>query len=236
MRLTINLVTYNGEKYIPYLFESLRKQTYQDWELLVLDNNSSDDTVDLIKKQSYNLNIPFKLIENKENIGFAGGHNQLYRISQADYILILNQDIYLEPDCLEKMVRFLDNNLNAVAVAPRLMRFSDKDLHRFMTDSRKLQISEGQIDGLGLKVMRNRRVVDKYAQKKWEDIKGKVNLSYHTKNEMMEVFGLSGAMAMYRSSVIKDVETTPGKIYDESYLSYKEDVDLAFRLRSAGCN
>src|SRR3989339_877979 len=165
MRLTINLVTYNGEKYIPYLFESLRKQTYQDWELLVLDNN-----------------------------------------------------------------------LNAVAVAPRLMRFSDKDLHRFMTDSRKLQISEGQIDGLGLKVMRNRRVVDKYAQKKWEDIKGKVNLSYHTKNEMMEVFGLSGAMAMYRSSVIKDVETTPGKIYDESYLSYKEDVDLAFRLRSAGCN
>src|SRR3989338_7429508 len=48
-KLTVQLVTWNGAKYIPYLFESLKKQTYADWDLAVLDNASSDGTARLIE-------------------------------------------------------------------------------------------------------------------------------------------------------------------------------------------
>ena len=226
-KLSINLVTYNGSKYIPLLFESLKKQTHKEWELLILDNNSQDNTVELIKNELNNFSIQYQLQENKENIGFAGGHNKLYGLSKIDYFLILNQDIFLEPDCLEKIVKFLDENSETAAVAPRLMKWS------IGLDGAKPNFTN-IVDSLGLKVIRNRRVVDKYSQKRWEDIKGKLNLSYHTKNGAMEVFGLSGALAIYRRDALRSVELTTGKIFDEDFVSYKEDVDLAYRLRIAG--
>ena len=122
-KLSINLVTYNGSKYIPLLFESLKKQTHKEWELLILDNNSQDNTVELIKNELNNFSIQYQLQENKENIGFAGGHNKLYGLSKIDYFLILNQDIFLEPDCLEKIVKFLDENSikNPIEVMSQIM-------------------------------------------------------------------------------------------------------------------
>ena len=54
-KLSVHLVAWNGAKYIPYLFESLRKQTYKDWELLAIDNASAkDNTADLIEKELQN--------------------------------------------------------------------------------------------------------------------------------------------------------------------------------------
>ncbi len=227
MKLSINLVTYNGAKYIPYLFASLKKQTFQDWGLLVLDNNSRDKTIELIKKELNNFDVQHQIIENKENIGFAGGHNKLYSLSKTDYFLILNQDIFLEPDCLEKMVKFLDENSETAAVAPRLMNWN-AGLNGAKPNFTNI------VDSLGLKVLRNRRVMDKYSQKRWEDIKGKLNLSYHTENGAMKVFGLSGALAIYRRNILEKIELAPEKIFDENYTSYKEDVDLAFRLQNTG--
>ena len=88
MKLSINLVVYNGAKYVHSLFASLKKQTFEDWKLFVLDNNSQDQTKELIKKELDNFDIQSKLIENKENIGFAGGHNQLFGQTETEYFLI----------------------------------------------------------------------------------------------------------------------------------------------------
>ena len=63
MKLTVQLVVWNGEKYIPYLFESLKKQTFKDWNLLILDNGSTDNTVNLVKKELNNLSVQNVLIE-----------------------------------------------------------------------------------------------------------------------------------------------------------------------------
>ena len=79
-KLSVHLVSWNGAKYIPYLFESLRKQTYQDWELLVIDNNSTkDNTADLIEQELKDFPVPARLIRNQTNVGFAPGHNQATR-------------------------------------------------------------------------------------------------------------------------------------------------------------
>ena len=51
MKLTINLITWNGAKFIPALFNSLRNQTFKNWELIIIDNGSTDGTVEAIIKQ-----------------------------------------------------------------------------------------------------------------------------------------------------------------------------------------
>lgn len=213
MKLSIQLVTWNGAKYIPLLFKSLREQTSKDWFLFVWDNNSSDNTVELIKNEVNKLGVQYKIVENKENLGFAGGHNAVFKITESEYILLLNQDIYLPPDCLEKLVNFMDARPEAAAVSPRLMKWDFANGEFTNT-----------IDTLGLKVFKNRRVVDWKAGEEWS----------RDFAAPLQVFGISGAMPMYRRSALEAVAFFNGDFFDVDYHSYKEDVDLAYRLASAG--
>ncbi|HBU06751.1 MAG TPA: hypothetical protein DEB09_01580 [Candidatus Magasanikbacteria bacterium] len=236
MKLNIHLVTWNGSKYIEYLFDSLRKQTFRDFKLVILDNGSTDDTVEKIKIEIKSMPIECELIEGKENLGFSGGHNKLFEgirnkeQGENEYVLLLNQDMYLMPDCLEKLVQFMDSHDDVAVVSPRLMRWNIDftDLKKDFTE-RLEQSFSNKIDTLGLKVLRNRRVIEKYTGKDWDDKKSKLELSHHTVDEAMEVFGVSGAFPMLRKNVIDKVG-----LFDELYFLYKEDVDLAYRLRIAG--
>ncbi len=237
MKLIIQLVTWNGKKYIPYLFESLRKQTFSNFHLYILDNGSTDGTQDTIEKELHNFKFEHTFIRNEKNIGFAGGHNQVFKdtknnqqdTNKYQYVLLLNQDMYLTSDCIEKMVKFFDANRKAAAVSPRLMRWDFKEINSGLEKT-----FTHTIDSLGLKIFRNRRVIEKYVGKVWEDKKSRVELSYRTSNDAMEVFGVSGAFPMFRRSALEAVSFGDGNFFDDNYGSYKEDVDLAYRLQIAG--
>ncbi|MBI5221722.1 MAG: glycosyltransferase family 2 protein [Candidatus Magasanikbacteria bacterium] len=223
-KLSVHLVVWNGAKYIPFLFESLNKQTYKDWFLYIIDNDSKDNSAELIKKELENFGVPHKLVINSKNEGFAGGHNQVYRDTNSEYFLLLNQDMYLQPDCLQNMVDFLDNHPEVGAVSPRLMKW---DFAKVVTDGLEKSLSN-QIDALGLKIFRNRRVIEQYTQYDWDSIK-----SNFSQNELA-VFGASGAFPMFRRRIINQVAFSGGQFLDESYYAYKEDVDLSYRLQEAG--
>lgn len=212
MKLAIQLVTWNGEKWLPGLFESLKKQNMAtiNWELFVLDNGSKDGTVDFLRKELPMLGIPYELIESSENTGFAGGHNRLFsKTREVEYVCIINQDLRFEPGCIQKLVTFLDAHTEVAVVAPRLMRLG----------------STGIIDSLGLKKYRSWRVVDSEAGEVWSSY----GRSFDSQDSI-PVFGVSGACAMFRRFVLDAVSFPDGAIFDESYGSYKEDVDLAFRF------
>jgi len=223
MKLSVHLVTWNGAKYIPYLFDSLRKQTFLDWKLIIWDNNSEDKTVELIKNELNTSSFSSEIIENKENIGFSGGHNELFKKCNTDYFLLLNQDMYLEPDCLEKMVKFLDNQIDTAVISPRLMRwlFSEVEAGRLENSF------SDYVDSLGLKICRNRRVVELNNQENWS-----TSVLRHKSD--LEVFGVSGALPMFRKKLVDNVKFADGNIFDPLFHIYKEDVDLAWRLRIAG--
>lgn len=228
-KLSVHLVTWNGEKYISYLFDSLKKQSFGDWKLLILDNGSTDKTVEKIKEEIVDFPVEVELIENNDNLGFAKGHNTLVKSQKSkvksQYILLLNQDMYLEEDCLENLVKFMDENKDASVVSPRLMKWNfEKD------DIGNLQNSFTDIvDTLGLKVSRSRRVTEISTGENYSEILSAGRHGKNLKFEIKEVFGVSGAMPLFRKKVIDEVG-----LFDESFGSYKEDVDLAFRLRSAG--
>lgn len=220
MKLTVHLVAWNGAKYIPHIFASLRAQTFTDWELVVLDNNSTDNTAGLIEKELENWPGAKKFIKNKVNNGFAGGHNQLYAATNSDYFLLLNQDLYLAPDCIEKLVKVMEAQKDLAVVSPRLMKWNFTEA----ANSGLQKSLSNTIDSLGLKVFRNRRVVEIGGGEEWQG----------SRIETQRVFGVSGTMPLFRRSAIKAVEFSPTEFFDASYFMYKEDVDLAFRLQSAG--
>lgn len=228
-KLTVQLVTWNGARYIPYLFDSLRKQTSSDWELVILDNASSDGTADAIKKElDAGIPVPYSFVEQPKNIGFAGGHNLLYKQdeTESDYVLLLNQDMYLTSACIADMIAYMDEHSSVASLSPRLMRWDFAGL-----DARTSNLNDSftdYVDALGLKVFRSRRVIEFMTAERWRDVQPEYG------SNALDVFGVSGALPCLRRSSLVMVAFDDGTFFDESYHSYKEDVDLAYRLRSAG--
>jgi GT2 family glycosyltransferase len=206
-RLTISLLTYNSEKYLNKSLLALSQQS-EPASIIVTDNNSSDNSVPLIKEY-----LPqAKLICNRQNIGFCKAHNRVISWCQTPYILILNPDVLLEKDFCQTLANFLDNNSNYAAVSGVLRRWEQNENNN----------ENHIIDTAGLRLQKNGQVYD---------------INMLPDNEKTEVFGLSGAVVMYRLSALKKVCLISSKgeqYFDESYFLYKEDVDLAFRLRIAG--
>jgi len=101
--VSIVMANWNGGKVYEDTLWSLSKISYPNWELIVVDNGSTDGTVALSLNSKFR--IPnSKLIKNKTNVGFAPANNQGYRISKGKYVLLLNNDTLVEKDFLEKMV------------------------------------------------------------------------------------------------------------------------------------
>ena len=109
----ISILVYNQWASSKRTFASLIKNTnYKNCLITVLDNGSTDETSEGLK------NYGFKVITNKENVGFGPGHNQVMKESQADYICLLNNDIEVEPNWLTKMVEVAESDELIGLVAP----------------------------------------------------------------------------------------------------------------------
>mgnify|MGYP001567126631 FL=1 len=213
MKLTAQLVVWNGAKHLPALFDSLRNQTLKEWELLVLDNGSVDNSLKIIEAEKVRFpNMQF--FHEKKNLGFSGGHNVLFQKSDSEYVLLLNQDVILENDVFEKLVDYLDENLNVASAAPRLMRIENNE-------------RTGIVDSLGLTVDRRRRFSDRMAGEPW-----KLQSESAHPAQPCFVFGVSATVAIYRRSAVN--LATNGRLFDPYYFSYQEDVDLAWQLQLRG--
>jgi GT2 family glycosyltransferase len=105
--VSVILVTYNSEKFIKETYIRLLKQTYKDIEIIIIDNNSKDSTIESIKQ----INKNQKIIKNTRNIGFARANNQGLKISKGEYILTLNHDLYLTPSYIQKIIEVMDKDL-----------------------------------------------------------------------------------------------------------------------------
>ncbi|HYE59687.1 MAG TPA: glycosyltransferase, partial [Candidatus Kapabacteria bacterium] len=123
-RVGIQLLTWNGKKYIEPLVRSLKEQTFEEYDLIVLDNGSDDGTGDKVQTALRDHGFHYLFSQNPSSSGFAIGHNQLFRMQDAEYVFIVNQDLYLEPTCVERLVEYLDTHREVAVVAPRLMAWN----------------------------------------------------------------------------------------------------------------
>lgn len=205
MQVSISLVAYNAEKYIRKCLASVYTQTYKDFEIIVIDNISTDKTVEIIQKEFPQC----KIIQNKDNAGFAKGHNQGIKEAKGDLVLCLNQDVFLDKNFLENIVVVFKEDKQIGSVQAKLYR-TDKDFNK--TDI---------IDATGLQMLRNRRIISRDQGKK------------NTFDKKEEIFGCDGAAPVYRKIALENIKIN-NEYFDEDFFMYKEDVDLAWRFNLYG--
>jgi len=105
--ISITLATYNGEKYIQEQIASLLAQSYQNFEILIQDDNSSDNTISVIE----NFKDPrIKIEKNSTNLGYIKNFECVLKRAKGDYIAICDQDDIWREDKLEMLLREIDNN------------------------------------------------------------------------------------------------------------------------------
>jgi glycosyltransferase involved in cell wall biosynthesis len=122
--VSVCVPVYNGEKYIKKTLETIINQTWRDFELIISDDGSKDNTLAIIQEFNDDRII---INRNPVNLGQAGNINKLIELAQGEYIAIYHADDLYEPDILEKEVNFLNKHPEAVAVFAMYDQIDSKD-------------------------------------------------------------------------------------------------------------
>ena len=118
IEISIVIVTWNAKKYMRDCLKSLEDQnTGVSTEIIVVDNASTDGTAELIRSEFPNV----KLIESKENLGFARGNNVGLRQSSGKYVFLINPDVIVFPGCISNLTAHLDQDPSIGLVGPRML-------------------------------------------------------------------------------------------------------------------
>jgi GT2 family glycosyltransferase len=207
--LAVTIVTYNSERYIHRCVESIFQQDYPNKEVIIVDNDSSDGTRQVLTGLSDRCSV----VLNSTNTGFAAAQNQAIQSSTASWVLALNPDVLLAPNFLRNLVRTGEANARIGTVCGKLLAMSPD-----------FEISEKPlVDSTGIFLTPELRHLDRGGR--LPD-----NGAY---NRFQYVFGATGAAALYRREMISDV-SIGGEFFDADFFAYREDADVAWRAQLLG--
>jgi len=122
-RVSVIIPNWNGARFLPTCLSSLARQTYHDFEIIVVDNASTDDSRELLAREFPNVRV----LPLDRNRFFAGAVNAGIRATQSEIIVLLNNDTEAEPNWLKELLRALDANPNAGMAATKLRLFDQRE-------------------------------------------------------------------------------------------------------------
>ncbi len=205
--VTIVIPHYNGLKILKDCLTSLFQNTFQDFVVLLIDNGSTDGSQQMVKEQFPQV----QLIQNEQNLGYAGACNQGMDLAQSKYVLLLNNDTVSPPHFLQELVAAMEKHPQAAMAQPKILSIQDP---RYFDYS---GAAGGEMDILGYPFARG-RIFDLV-----EKDKGQYD-------QMIEqVFWTSGCALLLRKKVIDQI----GKL-DEDFFAHQEEIDLNWRAQLAG--
>jgi GT2 family glycosyltransferase len=120
--VSIIIPNYNGEKYLRNCLDSLLIQTTSDFEIIVVDDASTDASMEILQNFG-----GIRLIRNARNSGFARSVNEGIKASHGLFLLLLNNDVVLEPDFIEKILKAIQRNPKIFSVSSRMVRYYERD-------------------------------------------------------------------------------------------------------------
>lgn len=211
--VSVIIVNYNVRYFIEQCLSSvLKSKSGLNVEIIVVDNNSVDNSVNAIKAKFPQV----KLIANKVNVGFAKANNQAIKIAKGKYFLLLNPDTLVEEDTLKKSFDFMENDDKVGALGVKLIDGEGKFLPESKRSLPTLLSSLYRFSGLS-KVFPKSKIFNKY------------NLGFLEENETNEVDVLCGAFMFIRADILPEVG-----YLDEDFFMYGEDIDYSYRIQKAG--
>ena len=211
VELSVIIVNWNTREHLAQCLRSLehnvRMPALPTAEVLVVDNASTDGSVEMVQQQ-----FPWaRLIENSTNVGFARANNRAIQESQGRYVVLLNSDTEVHSGALETMIEFLEEHSMVAACGPRLLN-ADGSLqpscHPVLTPGREFW-----------RLMFLDRIWRRatYAQHRWDPATPR----------RVEV--IKGACLLLRRKALDQVG-----LLDEQYFMYTEEMDLCYRMMQAG--
>jgi GT2 family glycosyltransferase len=205
-KVSVIIVNYNGMQVLAPLLDSLKRQTFSDFETLVVDNGSHDSSVSFIQR---NFNW-VRVVQNSENTGFAAALNRGIELSSGEYVMMLNNDVVLESRVLEALSSSLQADSKIAIIQPKIRSQINKDAFDYAG------AAGGYIDFLGYPFCRG-RVFDTI-----EKDHGQYDNPCYT-------FWAGGAAFMVRRNTLKRIG-----MLDTQFVMYHEETDLCWRAQLAG--
>ena len=218
-KVSIQIVTWNSLRYIFDCLESLMKQDFRDFSVLVIDNGSDDGTVEFIRANYPTVSI----LQNFKNLGFAKANNQGIQLAQGEYVLVMNPDVILTHDFLQNLILFADQHPEAGSFGGKVLKLSSAALDAADQEGLRQAVKLNVIDSTGLMIFKSRRVINR----------GEGEKDAGQPDRAEQVFGVSGACALYRKTALQAV-MIKNEFFDQDFFAYKEDIDLAWRLQLYG--
>ncbi len=248
--VSVVVVTWNSAAFLPRCLEGIAQQTWRAVEVIAVDNASDDESVAMLERLAGSgvgnrgsgdeafgrLGEPstpplspepraptpaITIIRNATNAGFARAVNQAIAIARGEFVQLVNPDALLRPDYIARLVAALDAAGKEFGAATgTLIRGEGTSI-----------APTGLVDSKGIRMTRSGRHFDiGQGKPEGEDDRGLRGLE---PTELNEVFGVSGAAAMFRRSFIDGI-LVDGQFFDEDFFTFREDADVAWRGRVLG--
>jgi GT2 family glycosyltransferase len=210
--IAIVIVNWNGKKYLKDCFDSLQRQTYKNFRIIFVDNGSSDGSVDFIERNYLETEFPsLDVVQLKENTGFCFGYNTGIKKALEDktieYVIVLNNDTKLDEKFIEKIADCAKRHLDAGSIQPKVLNFFEKD----------------KIDCAGIYIARDGTAHNRGYGERVEKY-----------NDEKEIFGANGTASLFTRRALEKTALSEHNYFDNDHFVFYEDVDLAWRLKSAG--
>lgn len=206
-RVAVVVVNYNGEAYLADCLGALERQTFRDFFVVLLDNGSTDGSVELAERGFPRVEV----MRSPVNLGFAAGNNRAIERAlereSTQYVFTLNNDVVMDESCLESLVDTMDSSSGDVWSCQPKMYFFDEDS------------DEKVFNNAGIVVWRDgsafNRGINRPDRGQYDD--------------ETDIFGTCAGASLYRRSALERTG-----LFDEDFFAYLEDVDIAWRGRLAG--
>lgn len=204
--VSLSIVTYNNENEICDLLDSLFQYIKTvDFQVIIVDNASTDGTVEAIKHKNYDIT----LIENKRNVGFGAGHNAALNKIQSKYHVFVNPDVKIDTDVIGAMAAYLDKNDDIGILTPKVL-FPDGTVQLLPKKEPKL------------KYVLARRIDIRPFRKYREEYE----MRAQGVDKVFDIEFATGCFVFMRTDILKKIGG-----FDERYFLYFEDADLTKCVR-----
>tara|TARA_B110000305_G_scaffold28899_1_gene27081 strand:+ start:7233 stop:9188 length:1956 start_codon:yes stop_codon:yes gene_type:complete len=211
--LSVVIVNYNVEYFLEQCLNSVHKASLKcNTEVFVVDNNSSDHSVEMVKDKFPDVH----LIANKDNKGFSMANNQAIKISKGKYILLLNPDTVVEENTFEKIIQFMTKTPLCGGLGVRMVDGNGDFLPESKRGLPTPAVAFYKIFGLSSLFPKSKRF-------------GAYHLGYLSEHEIHEIDIMSGAFLCVSRKAIDKIG-----LLDETFFMYGEDIDFSYRITKAG--